>query len=245
MTSSDPGRLHLHQVAAHPGAFQLEYADCTRLFPEARSLRVVKRDAFRGSRSTPWRSWISVTRTLHDGKGGYPKEIDLEQAEVIDNLHLELDNGLDGVVLGVAGGAVQRSIFDDGLVRNDHTGRMGACIANARPPCHGQYRSGHGYKASRYPRWATLKSGTFSRVESIVYRAGPGRILATRSTSESGMSLTRPTSRMAALAPSVPKVMIWATWSRPYLSEAQSPSPWPAGHPGNPGRCPAWRPGRD
>ena len=44
-----------------------------------------------------------------------------------------------------------------------------------------------------------------------------GISLVTRSTSESGISITRPTSRMAARAPSVPKVMIWATLSVPYF----------------------------
>ena len=43
-----------------------------------------------------------------------------------------------------------------------------------------------------------------------------GISLATRSTKPRSQLRTRPTSRMAARAPSVPKVMIWATWSRPY-----------------------------
>ncbi|MND04991.1 hypothetical protein D3C83_255340 [compost metagenome] len=45
-----------------------------------------------------------------------------------------------------------------------------------------------------------------------------GTSFATRSASEIGISITRATSRMAALAFIVPKVMICATRSRPYFS---------------------------
>ena len=45
-----------------------------------------------------------------------------------------------------------------------------------------------------------------------------GTILVMRSTSAKLMSSTRPTSLMAARAPSVPMVMICATCSRPYFS---------------------------
>ena len=44
-----------------------------------------------------------------------------------------------------------------------------------------------------------------------------GTALAIRSTSPYEWPSTRPTSRMAARASIVPKVMIWATWSWPYL----------------------------
>ena len=44
-----------------------------------------------------------------------------------------------------------------------------------------------------------------------------GTALAMRSTSPYEKPSTRPTSRMAARASMVPKVMIWATWSVPYF----------------------------
>ena len=49
--------------------------------------------------------------------------------------------------------------------------------------------------------------------------SGPtgGIILAILSTSGRGTSSTRPTSRMAARAAIVPKVMIWETFSWPYF----------------------------
>lgn len=45
-----------------------------------------------------------------------------------------------------------------------------------------------------------------------------GTILQSRSTRPSGSCITRPTSRSTARACSEPKVMIWATRSRPYFS---------------------------
>ena len=45
-----------------------------------------------------------------------------------------------------------------------------------------------------------------------------GISLATRSTSEIGISMTRPTSRTTARAFIVPNVMICATFSRPYFA---------------------------
>jgi hypothetical protein len=45
-----------------------------------------------------------------------------------------------------------------------------------------------------------------------------GTDFATRSASAYVSPMARPVSRIAAFAPSVPKVMIWATRSSPYLS---------------------------
>src|SRR6266568_2637397 len=60
---------------------------------------------------------------------------------------------------------------------------------------------------------AGLSSSAFARV---ISSAG-GTALATRSASAYGMSMTRATSRTTARAFIVPKVMIWATFSRPYF----------------------------
>ncbi len=66
--------------------------------------------------------------------------------------------------------------------------------------------------------WSSRSSGTALMAASRV-ASGPtaGMSLAMRSTSGSGTSRTRPTSRMAARAAIVPKVMIWLTLSWPYL----------------------------
>ena len=57
-----------------------------------------------------------------------------------------------------------------------------------------------------------------SASSSVMFSGKFGTSLAIRSTSVYGMLSTRPTSRIAAFAPIVPKVMMWATRSRPYFS---------------------------
>jgi len=75
-------------------------------------------------------------------------------------------------------------------------------------------------------RTASLNSGISSRqlfnvmdfpLTGILIPAGIS--LQIRSTSDKGISITRPTSRMAPFAPSVLKVIICETRSAPYLSE--------------------------
>ena len=71
----------------------------------------------------------------------------------------------------------------------------------------------------RVPRCrTTLRTATETRDEaSIVALSSFGISFAIRSTSAKGMSSVRPTSRITPLAAMVPKVMIWATFSRPYF----------------------------
>ncbi len=64
---------------------------------------------------------------------------------------------------------------------------------------------------------ASRSCGESSMAWSSVMLSCVGTILAMRSTSAYGMSMARPTSLIAALAAMVPKVMIWATLSRPYF----------------------------
>ena len=71
-----------------------------------------------------------------------------------------------------------------------------------------------------------------------------GIMRAMPSTSGSGISIARPTSRMAARAPSVPKVMIWATFSGRSGAWCTPPSDG-AHHPDNPDRYRAWKRGLD
>ena len=60
-------------------------------------------------------------------------------------------------------------------------------------------------------------AGAISSASSSLMPSWLGTALAMRSTSPYECPSTRPTSRMAARASIVPKVMIWATWSWPYL----------------------------
>ena len=48
-----------------------------------------------------------VAGTRHDGQGGQAEEVHLEHLEFFEDAHFELGNGLDGRLLGIAGGTVQ------------------------------------------------------------------------------------------------------------------------------------------
>ncbi len=63
----------------------------------------------------------------------------------------------------------------------------------------------------------SLSAGFCSSAFSSVMSSAAGTALATLSASAYGISMTRATSRTTARAFMVPKVMIWATFSRPYL----------------------------
>ena len=78
--------------------------------------------------------------------------------------------------------------------------------------------------------WATSRSssairrsaGSSLRASSRVMFSRAGTSLLICSTRASGMFSTRPTSLIAALALSVPKVPIWATFASPYLFRTYS-----------------------
>ncbi len=79
-------------------------------------------------------------------------------------------------------------------------------------------------RAKSMIRFTAGSESTISRSGGAIFRASSSEIpswfgiaLAMRSTSPYEWPRTRPTSRMAARASIVPNVMIWATWSWPYL----------------------------
>ncbi len=62
----------------------------------------------------------------------------------------------------------------------------------------------------------SARAGAFSSASSsVMFRGKPGTSLAIRSASPKEKPMTRATSRITALAPMVPKVMMWATRSAP------------------------------
>ena len=67
--------------------------------------------------------------------------------------------------------------------------------------------------------YAFLRSEPGLRQSASVWPGPSGISFAILSTTPYGISSTRPASRTAARAAIVPKVMIWATRSRPYFSE--------------------------
>ena len=75
--------------------------------------------------------------------------------------------------------------------------------------------------ASGSRSYASLSSGDMSRAFSMVNsrpRTAPGYILQSRSPNMAGNPRTRAASRMPCFPLIVWNVMIWATWSAPYLA---------------------------
>ena len=125
-------------------------------------------------------------------------------------------------------GPVQRHVLDQRPVGDDHAGGVGGGVAGHALEALGRVQQ------RAHVRLVLVLLGQLRCVELVrlVLAARPQRVgdaarlpgtagtsRATRSTSGSGMSRARPMSRMAARAPSVPKVMIWATRSWPYFCE--------------------------
>ena len=66
-----------------------------------------------------------VTGLCHDRKRSQPQEVHLEQAERIQDGHFELGDGLNRAFLGTASRPVQRQVFNDGFIGDDHPGCVG------------------------------------------------------------------------------------------------------------------------
>ena len=152
------------------------------------------------------------TRAVDDGQRLQAQEVELHQAGALDPLHVELGGRQVRARI-----AVERRQLGQRPVADHHAGGVGRGVAVealelqrdvqqvARPP--------------RLRRAACCRRGSISMaLASVTGLAGlAGTILARRSTWPSGSCITRPTSRSTARACRVPKVMIWATRSRPYL----------------------------
>ena len=72
-----------------------------------------------------------VAGACHDGQGGQPQEVHLEQAQRVEHAHLELGDGLDRAIFSCgAGWAVQRHVLHQRLVGDHHAGGVGAGVAH-------------------------------------------------------------------------------------------------------------------
>ena len=71
------------------------------------------------------------TRLCHDRQRSQPKEINLQQAEVIEDFHRELGNSFyRAVFCRTSCRTVQWNILDDRLIGDDHPGSMRAGITH-------------------------------------------------------------------------------------------------------------------
>ena len=150
-------------------------------------------------------------RPLDHGQRLQAEEVELHQAGLLDPLHVEL------------GGGQCRSAGRGRAAR-----ARSAAGRRSRRRRRGSRRCGRGPRAAARLRAAGATDSSSSRIACrrgsisiacarVTGLAGLlGTILARRSTWPSGSRSTRPTSRSTARACRLPKVMIWATRSRPY-----------------------------
>ena len=87
-------RLHLQNVAGHAVAFELEDTGGTALTDELEGFGIIRGNVMQVE------FYIvavadEVAGTLHDGKRGEAKEVHLEQAHLVHNVHLELGDRFD------------------------------------------------------------------------------------------------------------------------------------------------------
>ena len=113
--------------------------------------------------------------------------------------------------------AVERHELGQRPVADDHAGGVGRGVAVEALQLQGDLQQvGDRLVVVAWPAAGAARSrSAWARVTGLAGLLGT--ILARRSTRPSGSCITRPTSRSTARACRVPKVMIWATRSRPYL----------------------------
>jgi hypothetical protein len=122
-------RFHLYHVTRHPAAFHLEEAGGVARAHQLEGLRVVERDV-------PQVEFLTVTFVdqvagfRHDGERDESEEVHFQHAERGEDAHLELGDGLDGRLFGVGGGTVQREIFGQRFVADDHARGVRAGVAH-------------------------------------------------------------------------------------------------------------------
>jgi len=127
--------LHLHQVAGHAVAFQLEETNRVTFADELVNLRVVNGDVAECQLNAVTLSDV-FAGFRHDRERHQPQEIHLEQTEVVDAVHVVLRHGFDRQLIAAACRSVQREVFRERFITDDHAGGMRAHVAQAsfHPP---------------------------------------------------------------------------------------------------------------
>ncbi len=83
------GRLHLHDLAGHSAAFQLEHPDRVSLADVAVDLGVVCRNVFQGQLSTV-PAVNQFAGFCHDSERDQPQKVHFEQTQIVDPVHIIL-----------------------------------------------------------------------------------------------------------------------------------------------------------
>ena len=86
--------MHLHDVARHPRAFQLEGAHGMPLANVAKNFRIINGDVLQGQVDA-MALLDQFTSSRHNRERSQTQEVNFEQAKVIDTVHIVLGYGFD------------------------------------------------------------------------------------------------------------------------------------------------------
>ncbi len=202
----DAVRLHLHQQVLHAAGFELEDALGLAVGEELEDLRVGEVELLEVEVHAVL-LLDQLAGPLQDAERPQAQEVHLQQADLLDDRAFELGDDVVG-----ARGLVERHEVRQRLVGDDHAGRVHRGVAGQALELAADVDHLAG-QLVLVVGLLELRLGLQGLVERHVERVGHqlGEPVRLRQRHAS----TRQTSRIAALAFSVPKVMIWATW--PYF----------------------------
>jgi len=123
-------RLHLHHVTGHAVAFQLEETNRVTFADKLIDLGVINRDGAEGELNAMTLGDI-FAGFGHNREGHQPQEIHLEQTEVVDAVHVVLRHGFNRQLITVARRSVQRKVFSQWFITDDHASSMCAYVSQA------------------------------------------------------------------------------------------------------------------
>ena len=122
------GRRERAQQRAHRPTFELEHADGVAASEHLERRGVVERNAVDvGARAR--RVLDQVERDLQDVEVAQPEEVDLEQPEIGDAVHLVLGDDRRVLDLAAVGLALDREVLGERLGGDDDRGRVDAVLA--------------------------------------------------------------------------------------------------------------------
>ena len=122
-------RLHLNQVARHPATFQLKQTSCMPFTNVVVNFYII--NWYIAQRQMDAVPLLNILASLcHNGQRGQPQKIHLEQPQFVDTSHVILRHRLDGQFITLAGRTMQRQVFSQRQVADDHTSCVGSNVSN-------------------------------------------------------------------------------------------------------------------
>ena len=123
-------RLHLHNPAGHPIAFQLEHAHRVPFADITVDFGVIRRNVFKVQFSAV-AQFNKLAGFRHQGERDEPQKVHFQEPQVVNPVHIVLRDGLNRQVLILPGRAMQRQILGNRRVADYHPGGVGAHAADA------------------------------------------------------------------------------------------------------------------